>query len=628
MNYADIEQRIKSVRALLQDIYADISKQSTHALLPSPDVSFASAGNLLAQEQYDVVVCGEVKKGKSSFINALMGEEVLPTNTKVATSQVYRIINSDKEEYNLVFTDGTRQSISKAELSKYGSQVDADMYGEPIFKNHQLDYIEVKHPIPALPKSVALVDTPGIGAVYAAHEQITRSYLNKAAAVIFIIDPKNPIVAQEKAFIESALKVTKRIMFVMTKMDDYDEGIVQTMISRDQAILAPLAKQTATGNITILPVANTNLIKATRNGSNLQLKKSSFMPIKDALLTMIYNTVGFDVNATIYNALNRYNSSVMQTLDELQKSATTRSAAKELVEQKQLKQQQFAKEWGPNGSKIIEINEQVKVQLRGLNNKAHSLFSQTHPIYKSMLEEIDEISSKEEAKQLSRTMGGRLADAYAKAWKDITERCQNKMEKILIECDSHLSGAGKKVSLRLEEFKPKERTFADSIIASRNIYITGATALGLTTFAFSLIALPVVGAVIGALLGIGLGTVVKHDADIKLWRQQLKEYLNKCYLQIHDEFLVKPTGENLTRLQMAEDAIQRYTSEALQKLVKLHKDNLDKQTALLEEHAQADAAKRKKLAVECTQVQQQWKTIYENLCKVKILLTELEKATK
>ena len=621
MDRLSLEQQLQNIRTLLQTTHTSMTNFHS-SLLPSPDSSFATAGRLLAQEQYDIVVCGEVKKGKSSFINALMGEELLPTNTLVATSQVCRIINSDTEEYNLVFTDGTRQPISKAELSKYGSQVDADMYGEPIFKDHQLDYIEVKHPIPALPKSVALVDTPGIGAVYAAHEQITRNYLNKAAAVIFIIDPKNPIVAQEKAFIESALKVTKRIMFVMTKMDNYDEGVIQTMISRDQAILAPLASKTATRDITIRPVSSTILFKATNKGSNLQLKKSSFEPIREALLTMIYNTIGLDINSSVYNALNGYNTYVMQTLDELQKSAISHAAAKELVEQKLHKQQEFVKEWGQNGSQILKINENVKLQLRGLENNVHTLFSQTHPIYKNMVEEIERLGSRDDAEQLSRTMGGRLADAYGKAWKDIVQRSEGEVERILVDCNTYMRGIENDSVVKVEEFTKKERTFADSIIAGRNVYLTGATAFGLTSLAFSLLALPVFGAVIGALLGIGLGTIVKRDADIKQWKQQLKEHLNKCYLHIHDDFLVKPTKGNLTRLQATEDAIQHFTSDALQKLITLHKNNLDKQTALLEERAQADAAKRKKLAAECTQVQQQWKPIYDNLCRAKILITE------
>lgn len=624
MDRLDLEQQIQSIRAILQQTYASMANFQS-SLLPIPDASFASAGRLIAQEQYDVVVCGEVKKGKSSFINALMGEEVLPTNTQVATSQVCRIINSDKEEYNLVFTDSTRKPITKAELSKYGSQVDADMYGEPIFRNHQLDYIEVKHPIPALPKQVALVDTPGIGAVYAAHEQITRNYLNKAAAVIFIIDPKNPIVAQEKAFIESALKVTKRILFVMTKMDNYDEGVIQTMISRDEAILAPLAKQTATGNITILPVSSTTLFDATQQEDELLLEMSCFEKIKEALLTMIYNTVGFDINASIYNALNLHNTKVMQCLDELQKSATRPAAAKELVEQKHQKQQEFLKDWGQNGAKIAEINEKVRLQIRGLENQVRALFSQTHPIYQNMAKEIDNLSSKADAELLSKTIGGRLADAYGKAWKDIIEACETEIEQVLIECNT-LIGISNDVNLQLEAFTPKQRTFADSIVAGRNVYITGATAFGLTSLAFTMLAMPIIGAVFGAILGISAAVIVKKDSEIKQWRQQLKEHLNQCFLQIHDDFLVKPVKGSLTQLQAAEEEIQHSSSDALQKLITLHKDNLDKQTALLEERAQADAKRRKQLADDSKQALQKWKPIYDNLCQAKQMLTQFEQS--
>ena len=627
MDRLDLEQQIQSIRAILKETYASMTNFK-NPLLPLPDASFEMAGKLIAQEQYDVVVCGEVKKGKSSFINALMGEEVLPTNTQVATSQVCRIINSETEEYNLVFTDGSRQPISKPELSRYGSQVDADMYGEPIFRNHQLDYIEVKHPLPNLPKSVALVDTPGIGAVYAAHEQVTRNYLKKAAAVIFIIDPKNPIVKPEREFIESALKVTKQIMFVMTKMDNYDENVIATMISRDEEILAPLASQTATKKIEILPISSTLLFDATKEKDELLLEMSRFEDIKEALLKMIYNTIGLDINASVFNALNLHNTKVMQCLDELQKSAARPADAKDLVEQKRQNQQEFLKNWGPNSTKIAEINENVKLQIRGLENKVRTLFSQTHPIYQNMVKEIDNISTKEDAELLSKTMGGRLADAYSKAWKDIIETCENEIEHILIECDALIGTIGKDVNLQLNAFTPKQRTFADSIVSGRNVYITGATAFGLTSLAFTMLAMPVLGAVFGAILGISAAVIVKNDSEIKQWKQQLKEHLNQCYLQIHDDFLIKPVKGSLTQLQAAEEEIQHFSSDALQKLISLHKENLDKQTALLEERAQADTKKRKQLAEECKQAQQHWKPIYDNLSQAKAVLTKIEKLGK
>lgn len=630
MNYTDIERQVKSVRNLLQDIYAKISQQGTNALLPAPDAAVRAAGTLIHQEQYDVVVCGEVKKGKSSFINALMGEEVLPTNTQVATSQVCRIINSDVEEYNLVFTDGSRQRISKKELSRYGSQVDADMYGEPIFRNHQLDYIEVKHPLPNLPKSVALVDTPGIGAVYAAHEQITRNYLKKAAAVIFIIDPKNPIVKPELEFVASALKVTKQIMFVMTKMDNYDENVIATMISRDEEILAPLAAQTAARKIEILPISSTLLFDATKEKDELLLEMSRFDEIKDALLKMIYNTIGFEINAQVFNILNNYNTRAMNSLAELQRAASSQpSVAKEIAEQKLAKQQEFMRDWGANGVKIREINEAIKQPIRGMENEARSLFSQTHHIYKNMAAEVDNLSNLDSAKRLSETMGARLSDAYGKAWKDMVETCADQIESVLADYNAHLYGvddAGTYVSV--ERFQKKSKTLAEHISSGRNSYFSGAfitTALAIPlTF---LVGGPIALAV-AALFGIGAGVVTHRDTELKQYKQQLKEHLMKCFSQIHDEFLVKPQSDGLTRLQEAEEDLQKNAQKAMEQIFNQHKANNDKQLHLLEEQAQADAEKRKQKLAEVTQLQQQWSPISEELKQAKATLLQLDQTRK
>lgn len=630
MNYTIIEQQVKSVRSLLQDIYAKISQQGTNALLPAPDAAVRAAGTLIHQEQYDVVVCGEVKKGKSSFINALMGEEVLPTNTQVATSQVCRIINSDVEEYNLVFTDGSRQRISKKELSRYGSQVDADMYGEPIFRNHQLDYIEVKHPLPNLPKSVALVDTPGIGAVYAAHEQITRNYLKKAAAVIFIIDPKNPIVKPELEFVESALKVTKQIMFVMTKMDNYDENVIATMISRDEEILAPLAPQTATGKIEILPISSTLLFKATQDDSALKLKKSCFVPIKEALLKMIYNSIGFEINAQVYNILNNYNTRAMNSLAELHRAASSQpSIAKEIAEQKLAKQQEFMREWGANGVKIREINEAIKQPIRGLENEARSLFSQTHHIYKNMAAEVENLSNLDSAKRLSETMGARLSDAYGKAWKDMVETCADQIESVLADYNAHLYGiddAGTFVSL--ESFQKKSKTLAEHISSGRNSYFSGAFITTALAIPLALVVAAPIALAVAALFGIGAGVVTHRDTELKQYKQQLKEHLVKCFSQIHDEFLVKPQADGLTRLQEAEEDLQQNAQKAMEQIFNQHKANNDKQLQLLEEQAQADTAKRKQKLDQITQLQQQWTPISNGLKQAQAALVQLDQIRK
>ena len=630
MNRQELEQQIQSIRAILRDTYSRITS-TQNSYIPTPDMSVKTAGAIIQQEQYDVVVCGEVKKGKSSFINALMGDEVLPTNTQVATSQVFRIINSDTEEYSLVFTDGQRQRISRKDLSRYGSQVDADLYGEPIFRGRQLDYIEVKHPIPSLPKSVALIDTPGIGALYAAHEQITRNYLSKAAAVIFIIDPKNPIVVKEREFIESALKVTKQIMFVMTKMDNYDEHVIATMISRDEEILAPYGKQTAFGRISIQPVSSTLLFDANKEKDEILMEMSCFEAVRDTLLKMIYNTVGFGISAEVFNAFNQYNTRVIQSLSELQTAAAAApTMARELAEKKQQKQQEFIQNWGANGAKMKDINDSIRKHIQAMENNARALFSQSNPIITNLQREIDELSSSSQAEALSRNLSSRLADAYGKAWKDIMEECEDNVENLLIQYNAHLCDVDLGDSyVGVDSYQAKSRSLVDRLTSGRNSYFTGAFVASVFAAPLAIVAAPItlVIAGIGALLGIGAGIMTKRDSELKQWKQNLKEHLSKCYSQIYDNFMVK-TENGKTKLHVAEEEIMSQSMKAIQNIYEQHKSNVDKQLQLLEQQMQADAQSKKQKMDEVAHIQQTWKPIHENLVKAKNLLAQMDQKRK
>ena len=176
MNWSQIEPMIADLQNREVSVMNKIEQlTSKNDKLPSIPVSFTSAKKLLEEAEYNVVVCGEVKKGKSSLLNAIIGQEILPVNNEIATSQVFRISNSERESFQLVFTDGTRQTITKTELSRYGSQIDANLKGEPVFQNRSLSYIQVNIPIAFLPKGVSLVDTPGLGALYKSHEKQKKS---------------------------------------------------------------------------------------------------------------------------------------------------------------------------------------------------------------------------------------------------------------------------------------------------------------------------------------------------------------------------------------------------------------------------------------------------------------------
>ena len=127
---------------------------------------------------FRLVVMGEIKKGKSSFINALLGEQgLLPTKTDVATSTVYKVLYGPEKKLKVFFQPdidtGRRREpleIREAELNDYGTED-----GNPQNRK-RVDFIGIEMPNPLLKEGLVLVDTPGVGGLFKAHRDITWRY--------------------------------------------------------------------------------------------------------------------------------------------------------------------------------------------------------------------------------------------------------------------------------------------------------------------------------------------------------------------------------------------------------------------------------------------------------------------
>ena len=77
----------QGVLAILQQL----AEQGRTLELPSPAPALAEYRQRLTGDGYTVLVVGEAKRGKSTFVNALIGQTILPTDVEIATSQVFQI---------------------------------------------------------------------------------------------------------------------------------------------------------------------------------------------------------------------------------------------------------------------------------------------------------------------------------------------------------------------------------------------------------------------------------------------------------------------------------------------------------------------------------------------------------
>ncbi|HVO42639.1 MAG TPA: dynamin family protein [Aggregatilineales bacterium] len=138
-----------------------------------------------------VVVIGEFNAGKSTFVNALLGDELLPMGITPTTDAI--------------------------ELVRYGPT-----RGRRTDQKPEHDAIrEWSHPNTTIP-GVVIVDTPGTGSVFQKHEQVAKSFLHRSDLVIFVISAKRAFAETERLYLELARNYGKKIIIVINQSDLLD----------------------------------------------------------------------------------------------------------------------------------------------------------------------------------------------------------------------------------------------------------------------------------------------------------------------------------------------------------------------------------------------------------------------
>ncbi|MBQ4630763.1 MAG: dynamin family protein [Clostridia bacterium] len=150
-----------------------------------------------------VVVCGEFKRGKSTLINALLGEDVATTNVTTETITVNRISYGEHSN-ELVLKNGKRLILTDDELKCENLE---GILAE-LSKTEKVTVLELKRPIEIL-KDITIIDTPGLGDSIKDFTEEVDFALKQADAVIYTFSMSYPLSMNEQFFIKTAIKPQK-----------------------------------------------------------------------------------------------------------------------------------------------------------------------------------------------------------------------------------------------------------------------------------------------------------------------------------------------------------------------------------------------------------------------------------
>lgn len=186
-----------------------------------------------------VLIVGEFNTGKSSLINSMLGEDILPTGVTPTTSLVTIL---EPGPFNVsVKPIGNKDPIKiepgKASTPGYGipgGDFDWNAFAKLLTAPENIDRIElVRVSHPKVPSSITIVDTPGINDIAKSRAEIVYGLIPTADIVVFVISALKPFSESERIFLEERLLADdlKKLLFVVNRIDEVDADERQALIA-------------------------------------------------------------------------------------------------------------------------------------------------------------------------------------------------------------------------------------------------------------------------------------------------------------------------------------------------------------------------------------------------------------
>lgn len=170
-------------------------------------------------DSFKVAVVGEFKRGKSTFINALLGVSVLPTDVLPCSATLNRVTYGLTPRVVLRFKDGRQEDVQFDRLDVYVTQ----LTNESLAVAKTIEEAIVYYPSHYCQNNVDVIDTPGLNDD-SAMTDVTLSILPRIDVAIMVILAQSPFGEYERDFLENRLLTADlgRVCFVVNGVDNFN----------------------------------------------------------------------------------------------------------------------------------------------------------------------------------------------------------------------------------------------------------------------------------------------------------------------------------------------------------------------------------------------------------------------
>ncbi|MGB1698494.1 MAG: dynamin family protein [Nannocystaceae bacterium] len=261
-----LEQALRAATDALAKIPANIGGLEVGAIDVHLRAVMAARERLV--RPLTIAVMGEFSSGKSSLVNALFRAKVAPTGVLPTTSTINIFRRGDTPRARVHRRDGTVSLLDESQISPF-------LHGLDETSAAQIRFVEIERGGEVI-KNASIVDTPGLNALDAYHEEVAREFIDEADAIVWVFSATRGGAASERSMLEELERTGRKVLGVLNKVDtlEQQERVELQTYLQDQLgdVLAAL-----------VPLCATEAERWRIDGDHTSAAADPFAPVEDAL---------------------------------------------------------------------------------------------------------------------------------------------------------------------------------------------------------------------------------------------------------------------------------------------------------------------------------------------------------
>ena len=390
IDYGSYASYKETVKGLTENLKSLLGLSEEIALVNTAE-SIRETLEKTAEEHFEVAIVGEFKRGKSTLINAMLGQEVLPADVLPATATLNRVTYSEEPYVQVEYKNGKSERVDINKLEDYVTKLTAESEERAETVKEATVYYDTEF----CKNNVDIIDTPGLND----DDQMTNvtlSILPKIDAAVFVISANSPFSQFEKEFLEKKMLTSDvgRIIFVVNCFGTFSQAdenkIVETVRGRIGKYVMEKAKKVMgedsrefavykrkIGTPRVIGVYAKQALTAKETGDKEALEKSNFPEFEKALETMLTKERGVIALQILANKITNSGTEILRSV-VMQENALM------------MANDEFMEKYDEAIKEIGEIRNKKRQEFVKINDAANQVFNDLQPVLDSYWTNIEQ----------------------------------------------------------------------------------------------------------------------------------------------------------------------------------------------------------------------------------------------